>query len=228
MIILKVNNDALGEMASFVSMSGTKGVIYERAVLAVNYTLKDFKKGILALILSVAIITSSIAVYAATDITETAFNYIYINSSGQTEEKIVVCDDGFIEHIITDGKEDIEYAQEYLKLDCNKGKTRKNFSGKIINANQNFIYFMLSDVNDYGRVVINVNVDNLPSDSEAVKLKVGIVEPDGAIRYIEGNDIITHTFKISKSGDYKVFIENNSDKTINIGAYITYYPREED
>ncbi len=227
--LLKVNHDALGEMASFVSMSGTKVGIYERAVLAVKYTLRDFKKGILTLISVAAILSSSIVVYAATDITENAFNYIYINSSKQTEEEIVVCDDGFVEHIITNGKEDnIEYAQEYLELDCNKGKTRKDFFGEKINANQKFIYFMLTDVNDYGRVVVNVNVDNLPSDGENIKLKVGIVEPDGVIRYIEGDDIITHTFKISKSGDYKVYIENEGSEPVNIGGTATYSPREED
>ena len=227
--LLKVNSDALGEMASFVSMSGTKGGIYERAVLAVKYTLRDFKKGILALILSVAILSSSIAVYAATDITETAFNYIYINSSEQTEEKIVVCDDGFTEHIKVDiTKDNIEDAQVYQEMDCYNGYESKNFTDEILNANQKFIYFKMTDVNDYGRIVINVNVDNLASDGEAVKLKVGIIEPDGVVRYIEGTDITTHTFVISKCGDYKVYIENESSESIQINAYITYLPGEED
>ena len=227
--LLKVNNDALGEMASFVSMSGTKGGIYERAVLAVKYTLKDFKKGILALILSGAIITSSIAVYAATDVTETAFNYIYVNSSKQTEEEIVVCDDGFAEHIITEKNEDdIDKAKTYQELDCSKEYVRKYFTDEILNSNQRLIYFKLTGVNDYGRIVVNVNVDNVSSDGEAVKLKVGIIESDGDIRYISGTDIITHTFNVSELGDHKVYIENTNDESININATIAYLPREED
>ncbi len=227
--LLKVNSDALGEMASFVSMSGTKGSIYERAVLAVKYTLKDFKKGILALILAVAILSSSIAVYAATDITETAFNYIYVNSSKQTEEKIVVCDDGFDEHIITGDKEvDLKYAQKCLELDCLNGKTREFFTDKILNADQKLIYFKLTNINSCGKVLINVNGENVSSNVSTVNLKVGFVEPDGAIRYIEGSDIITHTFVLYKLGDYKVYIENDGSEPIKIGATITYYPREED
>ena len=226
--LLKVNSDALGEMASFVSMSGTKGGIYERAVLAVKYTLRDFKKGILALILAAAIIISSITVYAATDITETAFNYIYINSSEQTEEEIVVCDDGFDEHIITGSKADIEYSKICQELDCSNGYVRKYFTDDILDTNQKNIYSKLTDVYEYGRIVINMNADNIPSDDEAVKLNVGIVEPDGVIRYIEGTDIIGHTFKISKSGDYKVYIENEGSEPIKIGGTVTYSPREED
>ena len=227
--LLKVNSDALGEMASFVSMSGTKGSIYERAVLAVKYTLRDFKKGILALILALAILSSSIAVYAATDITETAFNYIYINSSEQTEEKIVVCDDGFDEHIVTGIKiDDMEYAHNFLGLDCGNGKVREYFTDEILNANQKLIYFKLTNINRCGKVLINVNGENVSSNVSTVNLKVGFVEPDGAIRYIEGSDIITHTFVLYKLGDYKVYIENKGSEPINIGTYITYYPREED
>ena len=226
--LLKVNSDALGEMASFVSMSGTKGSIYERAVLAVKYTLRDFKKGILALILALAILSSSIAVYAATDITETAFNYIYINSSEQIEEKIVLCDDGFAEHIIIGDEEDLEYAHIYQEIDCDSGEARNYFTDEVLNPNYKLIYFGLMEVNSYGRVVVNVNKDDLSSNAESVNLRVGIIEPNKVIRYIEGKDIITHTFILSQTGEYKLFIENKGSEAVSVGAYVTYRPREED
>ena len=146
----------------------------------------------------------------------------------QTEEEIIVCDDGFAEHIIIDDKEDLEYAQIYQELDCDNCEVYNYFTDEVLNPDYRLIYFGLMEVNSYGRVLVNVNKDDLSSNTDSANLRVGIIEPNRVIRYIEGKDIITHTFILSQTGEYKVFIENRGPESVSIGATVTYRPREED
>jgi beta-lactamase regulating signal transducer with metallopeptidase domain len=69
---------------------------------------------------------------------------------------------------------------------------------------------------------ITVTVSITPSD---VTVKAGIIDPDGAFRYAEGHDGITHTFSLTKTGTYQVVVFNETTTTITaIGSYITYTP----
>lgn len=51
-------------------------------------------------------------------------------------------------------------------------------------------------------------------------LKVGIIEPDGKRRYISAKGAFDHTFKLTKTGTYAIYAENENDIAINVaGAY---------
>lgn len=51
-------------------------------------------------------------------------------------------------------------------------------------------------------------------------LKVGITEPDGKRRYISAKGAFDHTFKLTKTGTYTIYAENENDIAINVaGAY---------
>jgi len=64
---------------------------------------------------------------------------------------------------------------------------------------------------------IDVGVSISPADQN---VKVGIIEPSGMIRYIFGKGNISHSFVIDKSGNYKFFIENDNDISVNVfGLY---------
>lgn len=66
---------------------------------------------------------------------------------------------------------------------------------------------------------IFVSVTGTPSN---VKMKVGIVEPDGVWRVVYSSGNITHTFKLTKSGDYDVFVWNETDTEVKVvGHYAT-------
>ncbi|MBQ8913634.1 MAG: hypothetical protein IJ054_06280, partial [Lachnospiraceae bacterium] len=60
------------------------------------------------------------------------------------------------------------------------------------------------------------------------KLILGIIEPDGTRRYIEGIKLFGHTFEISKPGDYKVYIINENDREIYVKMSFLYWQDEED
>lgn len=59
-----------------------------------------------------------------------------------------------------------------------------------------------------------------------VNIKVGIVEPDGWERYLYNSGVISHVFKLTKTGNYKVFMINQTDQTVVtvVGNYCTVTP----
>lgn len=68
---------------------------------------------------------------------------------------------------------------------------------------------------------IAVSVHANPVD---VNLKVGIIEPDGWMRYVYKCGYISHTFALDQTGIYYVFITNESDNNVDIvGSYSTGY-----
>ena len=63
---------------------------------------------------------------------------------------------------------------------------------------------------------IAVSVHGTPSD---VYLKVGIIEPDGWMRYVYNCGAISHTFALDQTGTYFVFVTNESNTTVDIMGY---------
>lgn len=59
-------------------------------------------------------------------------------------------------------------------------------------------------------------------DPANVNIKVGIVEPDGWLRYVYNSGDINHTFKLDKTGNYAVFMRNETNQTVFVyGYYMT-------
>ena len=53
-----------------------------------------------------------------------------------------------------------------------------------------------------------------------ITVQVGIIEPDNHLRYIDAKGAFAHSFKLTKKGSYKVYIENLNSVTATVsGAY---------
>ena len=58
-----------------------------------------------------------------------------------------------------------------------------------------------------------------------VNIKIGIVEPDGWSRYLYNCGVISHTFKLTKTGNYAIFMINETNQTVDVyGTYRTVTP----
>lgn len=52
-------------------------------------------------------------------------------------------------------------------------------------------------------------------------VRIGIVEPNGNRRYVSGNGYLSKSFSLTKTGTYKVYVENNSGTKVSAeGSYI--------
>ncbi len=66
-------------------------------------------------------------------------------------------------------------------------------------------------------IAVSVHAD--PTD---VNLKVGIIEPDGWLRYVYNSGDISHTFVLDQTGTYFVFVWNETtERVIIYGSYVT-------
>ena len=64
---------------------------------------------------------------------------------------------------------------------------------------------------------ISVMVDVVPEDKN---VSVGIIEPDGTRRYVNGKDHIDHVYELTQSGKYRVYVENKSGVSVTVdGVY---------
>ncbi|MBQ9609300.1 MAG: hypothetical protein IJV15_07655 [Lachnospiraceae bacterium] len=52
--------------------------------------------------------------------------------------------------------------------------------------------------------------------------RIGILQPDGVIRYASGSGNIVHTFSVTQTGTHKVYIHNASDVTMSISVSYSY------
>ena len=65
-----------------------------------------------------------------------------------------------------------------------------------------------------------LSVSILPTPLDA-SFRLGITEPDGTRRYILCNGNTTHTFSLTQSGSYRIYVENTSGSTITVvGTYV--------
>ncbi|MBR1815718.1 MAG: methicillin resistance protein, partial [Lachnospiraceae bacterium] len=53
-------------------------------------------------------------------------------------------------------------------------------------------------------------------EPENNEIQIGIIQPDGIIRYIDGLDNIFHDFVIKQDGEYRIYVYNSSDNLVSI------------
>lgn len=102
-----------------------------------------------------------------------------------------------------------------LKLKANE---RMEMKGKYIDKNKG------------KEIEISVST-GLEEDQVSKQIAIGIIEPNGKERYIEEGRNLWHGFKINKSGNYVIFIENYGEKDVEISGYCSvnsYITKEED
>lgn len=64
-------------------------------------------------------------------------------------------------------------------------------------------------------IEVSVMID--PSDKV---VRVGILEPDGRLRYVTGSGTIVHTFTVEQDGYHRVYVYNNSGVSVHVyGSY---------
>ena len=71
----------------------------------------------------------------------------------------------------------------------------------------------------YNGGTISIAVNILPTNKT---VRVGIVQPDGVKRYVEGNGSVGHSFSVTQTGYHKVYIANDSGTTVTANGSYSY------
>ena len=69
----------------------------------------------------------------------------------------------------------------------------------------------------------SIHIMLMTSEDENTKVKhneilAGVIQPDGTQRFVSDKDQLQHSFRIRKSGEYRFFVENQTDKKIQLAG----------
>jgi len=67
---------------------------------------------------------------------------------------------------------------------------------------------------------VTVSIFLKPTD---IKVKVGIIQPDNSYKWVEGSDIIEHSFQIVWTGVHQVMIWNETDREVLVVGVVEVY-----
>lgn len=172
--------------------------------------VKTRSKWSVALVLTIAMLTSNMSVYAASQAGAEAYLGLYegtnvedsnpLQESAQLEE---FCGYGTDSKVIT-----IEGDVEQETRGTAAFEWTVNPNVKMCAS-----YFSCSQGDE-----VTVVVDVEPAD---VYIRVGIERADGYKRYVYSKDRIIHTFSITEEGIWRVYVENTSTETVTVeGNYL--------
>lgn len=118
----------------------------------------------------------------------------------------------------------IVYEEELTAED--RAKMREMLTMQWRNGNFTFdedlkaddlLYSNQFSVSNGGEIMVSASVS--PSD---VTVNVGIITPNGTKVYVSGEGLISNTFDVTKTGKYRVFIENESDTPVSVSGFVAY------
>jgi len=172
--------------------------------------VKIRSKWSVALVLAIAMLTSNMTVYAATQEAAEAYVGYYEETSVWLPEQ--TGESGELEEFISYGTD-----TKVVKVQGETEEISRAVSGFEWTINPG-VQMYASYIRCYAGDEISVMVDVDPSD---VYIRVGIERADGVIRYVYSKDNIYHTFSITEDGIWRVIVANTSNTTVTVnGSYI--------
>lgn len=172
---------------------------------------KKIKRKVWAAFTVVAMLAGSMSVIAAEPDDKSDDSAYGIEADGG-----VLCDDGYVEYIEYPSSDDDLNEMVYLGTISTGAKSSGSINGWSITSGHSATSVIFKA---YSGGTISVAVSINPGNKT---VKVGIVQPDGTRRYVSGSGAIGHNFSLTQSGNYRVYIANNSGTTVTATGGYTY------
>lgn len=208
--ILLMVSDAFLQIGTFApTWQEGKSELYWRVEnMAIN--LKQKPNRLVTTIVTIGtVLLSTVATFATEEGIRKVYGYVYEETAIKIEEEPQVIVDDYEELIGDisdfDGMEIIVHDGEPI--------------GRALPINDTI---QNGQVHQYGPIAKNsgdtiyVSVSIEPTDKY---VEVGIIEPDGKTRCVKTWDNFVHTFTLTKTGNYQVFISNKSGSTVTVYGY---------
>lgn len=155
---------------------------------------------------AVMMVGSCISVYAATLGTNGFYNNLFRDTRNQAKESWLL--EETVEHT---GTADELFEGLTIEEMPDVGSKSVEWTIKDMSVTKT-VHFSQKN-GDTIQIVGIVKPDN-------ITVQVGIIEPDNHLRYIDAKDFFVHTFELTKTGFYKVYIDNPNSVIATVsGAY---------
>ena len=173
---------------------------------------KKIKRKALALMSVVCLFAGSMSVFAATSDEADGKVPVLRNDAG---DEGVLCDDGYIEYTEYPDSDDAPDSEIYIGTIYVPDSNGSISNWTITNGHSATSGKFYS----YSGGSITISVAIVPSNKT---VRVGIVQPDGVKRYVEGNGSVGHSFSVTQTGYHKVYIANDSGTTVTANGVYSY------
>lgn len=163
-----------------------------------------------ALVLTIAMLTSNMTVYAATQAGAEAYVGYYEETREDISEE--ASEPAELEEFISYGT-----GTKVVAIQGETEEISRTVSGFEWTVNPG-VKMYTSYFRCYEGDEVSVMVDVDPTN---VNIRVGIERADGVMRYVYSRDNIYHVFSITEDGIWRVVVENTSSTAVNVqGSYI--------
>lgn len=170
---------------------------------------------VIAVIVMVSILSGGISAHAAAGSIERVYYNTYWDTVEETEETL---EDGNELKEFEGTMKEFE-GMEVIEDSSGQQIAARSASGNIewTVGNKTIYYTGGFKANSGGKIAVAVGI--APNDKT---VKVGILKPDKTVTYVKGTKYISHTFNVSKTGTYKVFVSNDSGKKVTVDGFYSY------
>lgn len=185
---------------------------FKRRILRMkNYKKENEMKLISGVALSMMLcIVTSTSIFAAGEGFKIGYEMIYEDTKYEVQDEME--NEIEYEEKFDASKVTIVYDDNSLEQLCSSGDLTEQKLGKKQAAN-------LKSISISGKNMITVSLSISPTDK---RVKYGIVTPEGNLRYVYGTGMCAHTFEVTQSGTYKIYVENVDSSEVTIRGTYTY------
>ena len=177
-------------------------------------TMKKMRNMVVAVIAVISVLGGSISAYASTAGVREGYKRIFENTIEKEEETNFPSGDGLEEYegtvemfkgttIIQEPKGEIDLASG-----------QSNIAWSLNNNTTKFTSDFKVQADSRVTVILNIKPTNK-------NVTVGLMRGEEKTVYVTGKEFISHSFKVSKSGTYKIFVMNKSGTKVTVdGTYV--------
>lgn len=216
MLLLKMGSADQSRLNGYAPMwtEGSRELKWRIQCMKKNLVKKP-RGAVIVTIITASLIGSGISAHAATKGINGLYNEMYWNMSESTEESLDQENEleefeGTVEEF--EGFEIVDHSGEEGNIST--FSTMKTFAWPMLSNSTHTTGGFTAKAG--GKIIVSISVNR---DDKLVKM--GIVKPNGTTTYVRGKDMLTHTFSVSTTGTYKVFVQNLSATKLQVtGSYI--------
>lgn len=184
-----------------------------RVKIMQKYQGKKQRKWVTAVVTTGVILLSTVCTFGAEAGLRQMYTQFYMETAPATEEAYTPVEElpsyTAEEEIGTLADfEGMEVIQEDDTVQPRSGIINWTVENKVVKQTAQF------DKNAGDTIYVSVTI--APSDKV---VRVGILEPDGQLRYVTGSGTMVHTFTVNKTGKHRVYVYNNSGTTVTVVGY---------
>lgn len=207
-VLLDLSSESTSDNDLGSFLYGSKEELETRINL-VKRSYKMKKSKVLAFVIVLFMVTlSTTSVQAATEGAGDAYyNYFFetsheVRADGEEVEGVEYTADGFERGVIV--------HKEPFRLINPLDLTGYNWTIKANRAQSSY------DFKVRAGQTVSVTCSCSP---QSAQFRMGIVEPNGTLRYVTSSGSASHNFSISSDGKYAIYVQNMSDGSISVAGY---------